>query len=213
MTIESPNAIPDGLIAARDLGSRGSEAEAPRWALTNLTGRFVEVTGTPQSSAVLTAVVGLLRTTQERGEYAAWVAAPDSTFYPPDLLEAGVDLATLPVIRPPSPQEMARAADVLLRSGGLALLVLDWGAHPTRLNFNQQNRLSGLAQRHDCLLLALSQTGAGAVRSSLASLRTESAGHRLGRDHFRCELRAVKDKRHPPGWTYQTLHHGPDGLC
>jgi hypothetical protein len=47
---------------------------------------------------------------------------------------------------------------------------------------------------------------------SLASLRVVATRRRAGFDRFVVEVRAVKDKRRPPGWTATEECRGPAGL-
>ncbi|MEZ4649500.1 MAG: hypothetical protein R3E97_12100 [Candidatus Eisenbacteria bacterium] len=107
-----------------------SENGAPSdWNLDALTGRFVELSSAGASVA-LTAVSALVVEAQLRREPAAWVAIGESTFYPPDLAEVGCDLDALPVVRVPDARTAARAADLLLRSGGFRLVVIDGVGSP-----------------------------------------------------------------------------------
>src|SRR3972149_1334507 len=114
---------------------------------------------------------GLLRGAQRQGEPAAWITREESTFYPPDMAEGGVDLDALVVVRVPGSLAVARAADRLVRSGGFGLVVLDLGVNaeiPTPL----QSRLAGLAQKHHTALLCLTEKSSGAPSlGSLVSLR------------------------------------------
>jgi recombination protein RecA len=95
-----------------------------RWSLDALAGRFVELS-TAEATPVLTISMGLVLQAQERSEPAIWIAAGSSTFYPPDAADSGVDLEALPVVRVPGVLAGVRAADILLRSGGATLVVLD----------------------------------------------------------------------------------------
>lgn len=104
-------------------------ARAPaerRWSVEALAGRLVELSAPAHGpGALYTAASALLVECQLRGEIAAWVAAGPAHFHPGDLVECGVDLAALPVVRAGDLARAARAADRLLRSGGFGLLILD----------------------------------------------------------------------------------------
>src|SRR5688572_143463 len=139
--------------APRDFAGRAPRADsaaAPGWGLASLTGRLTEVSGS-HTAASLTLVFRLVVQAQRIGETVAWIAASGSTFFPPDAGAAGADLSALPVVLcfppparchpPPAPPrgslrgrwateaaEAVRAADLLLRSGGFGLVVLDLGA-------------------------------------------------------------------------------------
>lgn len=192
---------------------RGGVNDAPapaRWTRGQLAGRMAEVSAVG-ASAALTAAVGLVLEAQVEGEPVAWVALPGSTFYPPDLADAGVDLAALVVVRAPSIEHAGRAADRLLRSGAFGLVVLDLGrdaALPTPL----QGRLVGLAQRHDAALVCLTEKGVEAPSlGSMVSLRAEALRARDG-DRFRVRVRALKDKQRGPGWEEDEPARGPAGM-
>lgn len=192
-------------------GLRRSGAAAP-WGLAAFAGRFAEILG-GDASAALTLAVGLAAEAQQRGEPVAWVSRCESSFYPPDVAAAGVDLCALAVVWVPGPGEAARVADHLLRSGAFGLVVLDLGGDvwlPTAL----QTRLTALARRQDAALVCLtSKDRPEPSLGSLVSLRAEAI--RTGRtpQGFRCEARILKDKRLGPGRCFAEFCHGPDGLC
>jgi recombination protein RecA len=124
----------------------------------------------------------------------------------------GVDLAALPVVEAPDPLSMAGAADLLLRSGAFGLLVADLGAG-ARLPVRAQTRLAGRAKHHEAALVFLTEKRDDRPSlGSLVSLRTHvvRAGHEA--ELFRCETRALKDKRRGPGWKHTEVFRGPDGL-
>jgi len=73
------------------------------WGFDEVAGRFVEVMG----EARTTIAVGLLRDAQRQGETTAWVASPESCFFPPDLAAWGIDFDALAVIRPAEEAEAA----------------------------------------------------------------------------------------------------------
>jgi recombination protein RecA len=186
---------------------------SPSWDLARLSGRLTEISGKGASS-VLTAAIGLVLDAQRAGEPVAWVTRPDSTFYPPDVADSGVDLAALVVVRLPAgdrAQKAGRVADRLVRSGAFGLVVLDLGADaqlPTPL----QGRLVGLAQKHDAAIVCLTEKPDDASSlGSMVSLRAAAVREGDG-DGFRCKVRVVKDKRRGPGWTHLESVRGPAGL-
>lgn len=186
------------------------------WSLDRLAGRIVELSSPPVgASAGLNAAASLLVQAQLRGEPTAWITADGSCFFPPDLAECGVDLATLAVVRAESVAISLRAADRLLRSGAFGLVVLDFGAAPPApLPPPSQTRLAGLVHRHHATLLCLTRKGADAPSlGSLISLRGEGTLQRTGFDRFTWRLHVMKDKRQGPGWSHTEICRGPDGLC
>lgn len=108
--------------SATAVPARAAPVPERRWCLETLAGRISELVS---AGAVLTPAARILLEAQERGEPAAWIATGASTFFPPDLDAFGVDLAALPVIRVPGALAGARAAEHLLRSGSLGVVVLD----------------------------------------------------------------------------------------
>jgi recombination protein RecA len=188
------------------------------WSLEALAGRYVELSG-GMATAALTVCAGLVLQAQRRGAFAAWIGGYNSSFYPPDFAEAGIDLKALPVVRVVEPAEGWRAADTLLRSGAFAIVVIDLGCK-ARLPLAAQTRLVGLAKKHNTALLVITRQarhgrhgGRGVPNGSLASLRGETDKRRVEHDCFACEVRVVKDKRRPPGWGHEEMCRGPDGLC
>lgn len=204
-----------GVVTARELkGSAQDAASGGGWGLDALAGRFVEIADTP-AGAALTATAGLIAETQRRGEFAAWIGGLRSIFFPPDFAASGVDLGALPVVCAADATTASQAADILLRSGSFALLVLDLKS-TAELPLASQTRLVGLAQKHRTALLCLTRAdrrAAVALRGSFVSLRMETDKKRAGHDCFAYALRAVKDKCRTPGWTHREVCRGTDGLC
>lgn len=180
------------------------------WGLTAAAGRLVEITGA-EDSAALTMTARLVLDAQRTGEQAAWIAPADSLFFAPDLLEGGVDLDTLVVIRVPDASAGARAADKLVRSGAFGLVILDTGSDqrvPTPL----LARLASLAQRNHTALVFLTQRTGTSSLGSLISLRVRARRQRIAADRFRCWLEVLKDKRRGPTWGYEEVCRGAPGM-
>ncbi len=182
------------------------------WGLAAFAGRFAEISG-GESTAALTLAVGLMTEAQLRGEPVAWLARCGSCFYPPDVAATGIDLDAVVVVWARGVIEAVQAADLMLRSGGFGLIVLDLG-QDDRVPLAAQTRLAALAKRHETALVCLTQKERRQPSlGSLISLRADAA--RAGRSGrlFRCEAQILKDKRQGPGWTFTEVCHGPDGLC
>lgn len=86
-------------------------------------GYIGEIAG-PASSGRTALALGLLAGATARDESVALVDGADS-FDPTSAAAAGVDLARTLWVRAPALSESLRAADILLRAGGFALVVLD----------------------------------------------------------------------------------------
>jgi recombination protein RecA len=100
------------------------QAPAPAWSLADLAGRLVELSASAET-AHLTAALGLVLDAQLGDDRAAWVALEGSAFFPPDLVDTGIDLDALPVVFVPNARAAGRAADHLLRSNAFGLVVVD----------------------------------------------------------------------------------------
>ena len=177
-------------------------------------GRLIEVAGA-EDSAVLTLTTSLLLDAQQAGEQAVWILSAETPFFAPDVLESGVDLDALAVVRVPGAAAGARAADKLLRSGSFGLVVLDAGADP-RVPPPLLARLASLAQRNHSALIFLTQHGAASAGTSslgsLISLRVRARRQRIAADQFRCWLEVLKDKRRGPTWGYEEVCRGAPGM-
>jgi recombination protein RecA len=155
--------------------------------------------------------VGLVLDAQRGGEQAAWITAAESLFFPPDVLESGVDLHALVVVRAPDAAAGARAADKLIRSGAFGVVVVDAGHHP-RIQTPLLARLASLAQRHHTALVFLTQHDDVPSLGSLISLRVRARRQRIAADRFRCWLEVRKDKRRGPVWSYDEVCRGAPGM-
>jgi recombination protein RecA len=190
---------------------RSNVTYSGEWSLPQVAGRFAEISGS-NAATTLTLTCGLVLDAQKRGEPVGWATSTESSFYPPDAAQLGIDLAALVVVRVPKPDAIARAGEKLLRSGGFGLVVLDLGLAdmPTPL----QTRLTGLAHHHHSGLVCLTEKDSKAFSlGSLVSLRVHAERKRVGNNEFACGLHVLKDKRRGPTWTYEELRHGPAGLC
>jgi len=170
-------------------------------------------------SAALTVAASLVWKAQQLGEPVAWINVRSSSFFPPDLDAAGIDLAALVVVRINSNRPdgltdgraAARAADKLLRSGAFGLVVLDLGAQadvPSPL----LSRLLGLAQKHHATVVFLTERSADRSLAPIVSLRVAASRRQVGAGRFACTIEARKDKRRAPGWIHEETFRGPPGL-
>jgi recombination protein RecA len=184
-------------------------------------GRLIEVAGA-EDSAVLTLTTSLILDAQQAGEQVAWVLPAETPFFAPDVLESGVDLDALAVVRVPDAAAGARAADKLLRTGSFGIVVLDVGSDP-RIPTPLLARLASLAQRNHSALIFLTQHGGAPASTDAASAGTSSLGslislrvrarrQRIAVDQFRCWLEVLKDKRRGPTWGYEEVCRGAPGM-
>ncbi|KIG15286.1 hypothetical protein DB30_05713 [Enhygromyxa salina] len=167
-------------------------------------GRIVELCGQAQSSTA----TAILAHAQREGETAAWIQLAQGDLYPPDLSAAGVDIEALIVVHVPTgsekmsgPAGQCRAAELLLRSGGFGLVILDFCRAEPSGSTAWQGRLLGLARQHEARVLILRQD----TREQLASL-----GPLISmRVASRVERARINDD--PPGFTRRTgrfvIHH------
>jgi len=180
------------------------------WGLAAIAGRLVEITGA-EDSAALTMTARLILDAQKAGEQAVWIAPSESLFFAPDVLESGIDLDALVVVRVPDSAAGARAADKLIRSGSFGLVILDTGSTP-RVPVPLMARLASLAQRNHTALVFLTQPAGTSSLGSLISLRVRARRQRIAADRFRCWLEVLKDKRRGPTWGYEEVCRGAPGM-
>ena len=205
----------DALVSAsRTWAGRGLATPEPvpaSWSSAVLGGCLAELSGTGASSS-LTLAFSLVHQVQRQGEPAAWITRAESTFFPPDVAEGGIDLAALPVIRLPGRRQCLRAADQLARSGAFGLLVIDLGGC-LDLPLAAQTRLAGQALAHGTLILCLTAKAEGQPSlGSLVSVRAHAQRVHRGDGRFTCRVHVLKDKRRGPGWRDEVWCRGPDGV-
>lgn len=181
------------------------------WTLSEVAGRFVEIS-TSGAASSLTIALALVLEAQGRGEPVGWITSTDSCFYPPDAAQGGIDLAALVIVRVPAVDGIPRAGEKLVRSGGFGVVVLDLGTG--KIPMPLQSRLTGLAHRHHAALVCLTEKeGRAPSLGSLVSLRAHAERRRTADGFFASRLRVLKDKRRGPTWSYEELYRGPAGLC
>lgn len=190
---------------------RHLDDKSATWCLATFTGRLTELSAEP-SGALLTLVLGLVLEAQKQAEPVAWITSRDSTFFPPDAAERGIDLSALAVVRTGDLLKTARAAEYLLRSAAFGLLVLDLGTD-ARMPLPVQARLAGQARHHETALVCLTEKPAkDPSLGSMVSLRAHAPKIQQQGRRFRCKIQILKDKHRGPGWTHTEVGRGPDGL-
>jgi recombination protein RecA len=148
-------------------------------------GQLLELSG--QVAGKLSAVVRLVVRAQAAGEPVAFIGLRDApVFYPPDVAEAGVDLAALVLVRlarGTAAYELVRAAELLLRSGAFGLVIVDLEQGVPKGELAWQSRLSGLARMHEARVVLLTRASEEAPSlGPLVSLRVRAAWERRGRE-------------------------------
>lgn len=190
-------------------------SRAPVWSLTELAGRLVELSASAEA-AHLTVAFGLVVEAQLTGDRAAWVTLEHSSFFPPDVVNGGIDLDALPVARVPDIRTAGRVADHLVRSGGFGLVVVDLTSGDVsamdRLSVPLLTRLLGLARKQNVTVLLLTKKSHESPSlHSLISLRAEAQKQkREGR--YEVSVSVLKDKRNGRRWTHVESCRGPAGL-
>jgi hypothetical protein len=175
----APEMISSG-IAAMDALTGG----LPRGCLTEICG--------PASSGCTTLLLAALAAATRRGEFCAVVDASDA-LDPQSVADAGVELNRLLWVRcgENSPhaehglEQLLRAADLLLESGGFGLIALDLGDLPAqaarRIPLATWFRFRRAVEHTPTVLLAVErQSIAGSCSSLLIKLRLGLSGDRVG---------------------------------
>lgn len=172
-------------------------------------GRIVEVSASVPSGRLTLAALFVLDA-QHRGDPCAWVQPEGAGLYPPDLADAGVRLDQLVVVHAPRDgAAVARAGELLLRSGGFGLVVLDLTAGAPR-GESWVVRLGGLTRHHDArAVLLTAQPAANASAGALVALRVEPSRRRESGRYViaptvlrdRCDLaQRLEPTAHTPPW-------------
>ena len=162
-------------------------------------GRITEVTGA-MGSGRATLVRQAVQNVLKSGGWVAWVDAC-RTAAPHSWVGLG---SRMVMIRPPQPRKGAWCADLLLRSGVFALVVLDGAPALSRV---QGVRLSGLARECDVAFVIVTDTATTSRIGGAMRLRVEQNTVRDTRD-----MRDMKPHRlHLKARTRDTnIHHAND---
>ena len=165
-------------------------------------GTIATLEGPPSSGR--TAILAAVLAQATRSGLAAVV--DDGTLYPPDLERAGVHLDRVLIAAAQTPVEIARCADILLRSRAFAAVSMPAAV----LRSTVWSRLCGLAQKGGTLALALGPN-ASTELAYFASTRVRCAIDRVvwsGKPGVLCELagyeinaHVLKHRRAAPGAT------------
>lgn len=201
------NKIP-GVTRASSL-SKKSLRRVWRWEA--LAGQVSEISG-GIAPATLTLSMDLVLDAQRQSEVVAWITTEDRLFFPPDVVECGVDLNAMVVVRAPTIADAPRAAEMLIRSGAFGLVVLDLGKG-WRIPLPMQARLVKLAQQHYTAVLYVTiKPDSAASVGSLVSLHAIAHMSEVQKGSYECGIKILKDKHSAPNWAHREVYCGPAGL-
>ena len=174
--------------------------------MTPIRGEITEIIG-ETSSGRTSHLLACLRDVVSRGETAALVDTAE-TFDPRSAARAGLDLRRLLWVRCRGHRDVAlRAADMLVRCPGFALVALDLGDWMPRLSPTVAFRLKFAVRRTDVALLIVGRrrlTGSSAalaietLREKIEWVGPGPAATRLAR--VRTTTRVLRSRRAAPGW-------------
>ncbi|PYN79915.1 MAG: hypothetical protein DMD96_16055 [Candidatus Rokuibacteriota bacterium] len=174
--------------------------------VTPIRGEITEIIG-GTSSGRTSHLLTCLRDVVSRGETAALVDT-EETFDPRSAARAGLDLRRLLWVRCRGHRDVAlRAADMLVRCPGFALVALDLGERMPRLPPTLAFRLKFAVRRTDVALLIVGRrrlTGSSAalaietLREKIEWVGPGPAATRLAR--VRTTTRVLRSRRAAPGW-------------
>ena len=177
-------------------------------------GRLVEIVGAEGLAARTTTALAVIARAQLVGEPAAWIQLEGGGLFPPDVAESGVDLDALIVIHVPvtaGAVGLARAAELLLRSNGFGVVVVDLtaGVPPGDA---WPGRLAGLARQHDMRLVVLTDKSArrGSV-GPLVAVHVEAARRRVGAGHWAVDAHVLRNKSGTSLESLPLARRGPRG--
>ena len=172
-------------------------------------GRISELTGGGAVSRT-TLAVSLIAKAQAEGESCAWVQSMRSPdLFAPDLEQAGVQVESLPVVRVPALlREVLKASELLLRSGGFGVVIVDLSAASARVPMAALARLQGLAREHSARLVFLTPDAEAALGSPVSvRVRPQRARASAG---FVVEPNLLRDKAGVGGFDPQAFAAPPD---
>ncbi|NLY95195.1 MAG: recombinase A [Myxococcales bacterium] len=145
----------------------------------------------------MSTAVQILLACQREGDSVAWVQPRGGTLYPPDLHAAGLDLDALAVVHVPPEAGgvgLAKAGELLLRTGAFGAVALDLTEVRPPRGEAWLGRLASLAREHDARAVLLGPARAAASFGALVSLRVSPRRRRTRPGRHRVELEILKNK-------------------
>lgn len=182
-------------------------------------GRLIELISERGPSSGSSVAAFALREAQREGSLVAWIEHEEGALFPPDLAAAGLDLGSLLIVRTPSAGgviAIAKAAEILLRTGAFGALTLDLSALNRPRGEAFLARLAALAREHSARVLILRssrpKSSLGASLGASIALRLDAQRVRIAPARFRLELSALKNKiGQPPPRIFRTFG-APEGI-
>ena len=169
----------------------------PAWSVPSLLGRLCLITGDGSTSAA----AQLIAAAQHRREPCAWLTRQGYEPYIPDLESAGIAIDALVTLRLSTQQQTARVADLLARSGGIGVMVID--AHK-ETSIGLLKRLSKHAAHHHMAVVIIAQRTQYPHAFSLIVKAQPTAA---GTQH----IQAVKDRVKTIPWQHTEFYHAVPG--
>jgi len=213
------------MVTPKEIDPRLFRASALATASSTDLANLVEVRGN-FATATTSFAVATVVDAQQRDDVVVWMQPANGLLFPPDLDESGVDLEALVVVhvpvrtaprssrgRPGPSHDLPKAAELLLRSGAIDLLVLDWRPEtPPRGAWLV--RLQALAREHGSRLLLLTDAERPLEAGCALVLGLEAARRREtnGAAPFAVEACIRRDKRHATASPPPLHRDGPAGL-
>jgi hypothetical protein len=192
--------LPIGVVRGSELAAVGAPAALP-WALDAWYGRLANICGSGRVSAA----VQLLAQAQRQGEPCAWIVSAGLEPFIPDLAAAGVSLSSLIWVRLDDPSKAARAGDLLTRSGGVGLVLIELERSPPK---GLLRRLAGHAQRDRAAIILLSDEpylDSAVGRSISGRVAAQSW------DRSAWEFHPLRDRANPRPWVHTEVCDAPPG--
>lgn len=185
---------------------RGTQLTLPprAWTYAGLAGTLVEL---QLGGGALTLAARLTHSAQQAREACVWVREPDNGVFPPDLAACGIDLNALVFLRIAEFAKMAQAAEEILHSGAIGLVVVEVNRR-ARPRVYMLKRLADAARMHHAIVLLLVARPLPPAEAACCGARTAAVSDL--RSLLR--LQVLRDRRRD-NWTHEEVCHGPDGLC
>jgi len=172
-------------------------SKLPAWGVQSLLGRLSLIVGNGSTSAA----AHLVATAQQQHEPCAWVTRKGFEPYIPDLESAGIALNALIALRLSAHQQIARAADLIARSGGVGMMIIDAPKEPST---GLLKRLSKHAAQHHMAVVIIAEK----IQTPHAfSLIIKAQPTPSGAQH----IQAIKDRVQTTTWQHTEYYHAVPG--